>query len=225
MMSPPKVKVCGIMNSDDLALCLSMGADMVGFVSVYPKPVAWNLTFAQTEALLELEREYSQLVDQDVASCLLTGGSPEEIIDRAKRLHPGYVQLCCGETVPEVAQIAESLLCEQIGVIAKVDSENFEQQVPLLCETKIEYLLLDPRNPADPGRGGEANAELYCTIRDLSTKPVILAGGITGENIDALLEQTQAGVVDVLRGSETSPGHKDTELLRGILRCKSRRLT
>jgi phosphoribosylanthranilate isomerase len=117
--------------------------------------------------------------------------------------------------------MAHDLLSEGIGTIAAIypDDTDLEQRVSLLCQSEVSYLLLDPRTP-DTLQGGQARAELFCNIQAISSKPVILAGGITRENIISLLELTHAGIVDVMTGSETSPGHKDTEKLIGILQCK-----
>jgi phosphoribosylanthranilate isomerase len=45
----------------------------------------------------------------------------------------------------------------------------------------------------------------------------MLAGGLTPDNVGAAIAQTGARQVDVSSGVESSPGHKDAELMRAFV--------
>ena len=52
-----------------------------------------------------------------------------------------------------------------------------------------------------------------------SPKPIILAGGLTAENVRAAIEQVQPYAVDVSGGVEQSKGIKSAEKVRVFIRA------
>jgi phosphoribosylanthranilate isomerase len=63
------------------------------------------------------------------------------------------------------------------------------------------------------GTGEKFNWELACEAKELG-RPVILAGGLSPENIADALQQVWPFGVDVSSGVETAPGQKDAALVR-----------
>jgi phosphoribosylanthranilate isomerase len=59
-------------------------------------------------------------------------------------------------------------------------------------------------------------------IIGLSSKPVIIAGGINAENVAAIIRQTGARCIDVMTGVERRPGVKDKNLLIRLLEASRR---
>lgn len=72
-----------------------------------------------------------------------------------------------------------------------------------------------------PSNASAIGAELdlkFCTqMINLSTKPVIIAGGINAGNVGNILMRTGADFIDVMTGVENSPGEKDAESLSRLL--------
>jgi len=219
------LKICGLKSARDVKICARPGVDILGFVTEYPLPVPWNLRRTEAAALLPL-------VFPPQKTCIVTGGTPEEVVELVQSLRPNLVQLHFKETLAETKKIVLALTPLGVGVIKTVPpsaEERIEQfgtsdpgQIArLLCEAGIAAILLDSRAPvnaAGQGReGGTKLAELYKPANAASVKPVILAGGINAGNAGAMLAQSGASHLDVMTGVERAPGVKDAQKLAGLL--------
>ena len=217
-----KVKICGLKNENDVKLCMRLGVDILGFVTDYPLPVPWNLTRDETSLLLKP-------IPHSYKTSIITGGTPEKVIKLACELRPSFVQLHYKETLEDTIIICDALKELGIGVIktippvkedriAQFGSTNIETIVKELCKTNIFALLADSRVPANSSKKGtELNLEFCSQIITLSTKPVIIAGGITADNVGDIVLKTNAEFIDIMTGVETKPGVKDPQLLTRLL--------
>lgn len=80
-----------------------------------------------------------------------------------------------------------------------------------------DQLLLDAR-PDGGLPGGNGNAFDWNLIRDRRwTRPWMLAGGLTPENVGEAIARTGATQVDVSSGVERQPGFKDPALVRAFI--------
>jgi len=208
------IKICGLMRAEDVTLCAGLSADILGFVTEYPAPVPWNLTSDEAAALLAD-------APSTCKTCLVTGGSAQKVVALAAALQPDYIQLHYHETPSQTAEIACELRALGIGVIRAVfpDAQDLERDLEELCASDIRALLADPRVPTDAARGGLADIMFFERVRGLSNKPVILAGGLTPDNVDDLLQKTGAQHIDVMTGVERSPGIKDAAMVETLIRA------
>ncbi len=221
-MAGIKVKICGLTNEEDVKMCRKLGVDILGFVTEYPLPVPWNLSCDETRALL-------RLVQLPHLSCLVTGGSPDKVIQLAADLRPSLVQLHYQETLEETRIIAAALRELNIGVIKTVPpllsdrilqfgTADLETIVEKLCSTSVYGLLADTRSPANASEHSTALDLGFCSqIISRSSKPVIIAGGINAENVCGLVTRTKTGFIDVMTGVERNPGKKDEAKLCQLL--------
>jgi phosphoribosylanthranilate isomerase len=84
--------------------------------------------------------------------------------------------------------------------------------------TTGEFLLLDAFHPAQHGGSGQpVDWDLAAEIVLSSPIPVILAGGLTPENVTEAIRRVQPAGVDVSSGIEKAPGIKDSERLRSFI--------
>ncbi|OPZ75327.1 MAG: N-(5'-phosphoribosyl)anthranilate isomerase [Firmicutes bacterium ADurb.Bin456] len=223
-MGGVKVKICGLKREDDVRLCMKPGVDILGLVVEYPLPVPWNLGRAAALQLLSLIRPPWE-------SCIVTGGSPDKVIELAVRLRPSMVQLHYKETLGETIIISESLRKLNIGVIKTIPlvredcicqfgTADIEAIIGELCRTNVFGLLVDSRGPSNaPANGTALDPEFCARVINLSSKPVIIAGGINAGNVSKILRQTGAGFIDVMTGVESSPGKKEARSLSGLLKA------
>ncbi len=221
-MSSIKVKICGLKREKDVQLCMKLGVDILGFVTEYPMPVPWNLS--RTEALPLLN-----IVQSPHGSCIVTGGAPEKVIELAADLRPSMVQLHYKETLEETIIISEALQKLNIDVIKTVPpvmedrisqfgTADIETIIEELCRTGVYGLLADSRVPSNASANGTKLDLKFCSqIMNLSSKPVVIAGGINADNVCNILMQTGADFIDVMTGVENSPGEKDAESLSRLL--------
>lgn len=222
-MKQPILKICGLMRAQDVALCIALGVDILGFVTEYPLPVPWNLTRQEARAQMAEVRFRAK-------TCIVTGGQVDTIVALALELQPDYVQLHFHETLEDTRQIVKALAPHSIGVIKTIPASSGERLAqfgdarPEQCAAMLEHagvtaVLVDSRAPGNAGESGRpADLELYHRVRSAVATPVVLAGGITPENGEALLQHTQSQWIDVMTGVESSPGCKDARRLQALVR-------
>ncbi len=208
-----KLKICGLMNETDIRICASFGADILGFVVNYPVPVPWNITE-------ERARELIACAPNVAGSCIVTGGRKEDILSLAASLKPDYIQLHYRETLEETRYLAEALLHFGIKTIKSVpvkedgscempEFASVAEAVAALSNTGVAAILIDSRCAASPALSSREPDIDFCRyIVSISEKPVILAGGITGDNIGRILKEAAPYGVDILTGTEDAPGLK-----------------
>lgn len=218
------VKICGITNETDIRICSRLGARALGLVVEYPLPVPWNLTVQRAEAL-------RRSIPSGISACMVAGGRPDDIIANARRVRPAFVQLHFEETLEETTYIAKALAAERIGVIKALragpdgrllfEIEDPAQAARLLAQTGVAALLVDSGMANRPGGSGvAANPTVYRAIAAASSLPVVLAGGLTAQNLHITVPRDLPPcAVDVLSGVEAEPGKKDQEKVRAFLRA------
>ena len=217
-----RVKICGVMNPQDIAVCIQAGADMIGFVVDYPVVVPWNLSVSAAKELI-------RQVPPFVSSCMVTGGSVSKVLELAYETRPHTVQLHYRETLREVQEIS-SLLQEQ-GIktlkALRISAEgicDFEISDPAaaareLSQTGVAALVVDAHTSTMPGGTGvRVDAAIFQAVKQASLVPVVLAGGLTPENVRSVIEQTNPYAIDVLTGVEARTGYKDREKVRRLIK-------
>ena len=102
----------------------------------------------------------------------------------------------------EVKMISGNTACVPVLFTNKGIHTSFELK-------EIGIFALDPDEGEICLLYTSTDLSFYLKVRDLSTKPVILAGGITPENVFKILERTNAGYIDIMTGIEEVPGVKD----------------
>ena len=202
-----KIKICGLMREQDMQWCEESGVDVLGFVVEYPRDVPWNLTREQAKILIAAAK---------CPTCIVTGGTPERVVALAGELMPDMVQLHYKETVAQTAEIAETLKKSGVRTIKAVHDETEIQE---LCETGIAAILVDSRTSENASQNDlMIDFGLFNRIKAKSTKPLIIAGGITLDNVCDIVSRTGADWIDVMTGVERSPGFKDKTKIEALLR-------
>jgi len=205
-----KIKICGLMRECDVRWCEELGVDVLGFVVEYPRDVPWNLTRQQAKELIAAAKR---------PTCIVTGGTPESIIVLVRELQPGMVQLHHKETVVQTAEIAWELKKFGIKTIKAVhDNAEIEE----LCATETDAILVDSRTAENAAKNSLAiDTGLFQRIKAKATKPLIIGGGITPENVCDIISRTGADWIDVMTGVEQSPGIKDKRKIETLIhRCR-----
>ena len=208
-----RVKICGLMNWEDVNLCVQAGVHMLGFVVDYPISVPWNLTTAKAKELIHQAPPF-------VSTCVVTGGPVEKVLDIVNETCPNVVQLHYKETLQEVKELAYQLQLRGIKTIKtlRIDGNgncDFEITNPImasreLAKTGVSAILVDSYTTYRPGGTGiTVDLSTFGTIQLESSLPVILAGGLNPTNILTLIQETHPYAVDVLTGVEERLGHKD----------------
>ena len=213
-MLQPVWKVCGNTSIQDVTICSNFGVDVLGFVTEYPVKVPWNLS--ANEALKLIKH-----MPYNVKSCVVTGGSVEKVYSLAVNLKTDFIQLHYNETLEETSALSHMLADQGIKVIKTIPLVPERRRSQLgteeLCEcvkrlelSGVYAILVDARSPENASREGRAvDLKLFAEIKNYSSIPVILAGGLTADNLRGTLDIAQPKWIDVMTGVECSPGKKD----------------
>lgn len=197
-----KVKICGITNIKDALFCCQAGADALGFV-LAPEAKRRN-RYIEVEDAREIIAQLPPFVST-VAVCV------NEPIDKLANYLTcfDYVQLH-GEELPQDVPLA--------SVSIKAFRVGPELTLSTLRGYDTRAWLLDAFS--GEARGGTGNTCDWSFAREavgLGERPVILAGGLTPENVAEAVREVRPYGVDTSGGVEREPGKKDHERVRRFI--------
>ena len=191
------VKICGTTSEDDALLAVAMGADMVGFVFA-PSP----RQIARQKAADIVKR----LPPEIVAIGVFRDEAPQRVVDMAVRSGMGGVQLHGHETAEETRWIRQ-----RVPFVIKAFTAG-DDRIVLAADYGADVILLDgPR----PGSGRLFDWAL--TSRLPHSQALMIAGGLTPDNVADVVEATSPWGVDVVSGVERAQGVKDATRLRTFI--------
>ncbi len=184
------VKICGITNEDDALLSVAMGADAVGFnfVQGSKRQIAAQVAYDITR----------RLPPEILTVGIFRNEHPSRVVDVAHRAGLKAVQLHGRETAADTREVAKTFR----WVIKVFDARD--PNLPRAAEYGTDMVMIDG---PEPGSGKVFDWSLAGDAPD--SMKLILAGGLTPENVGAAITEVQPWGVDVASGVEKSPGRKD----------------
>ena len=219
------LKVCGLTDTEGIALFDKYAVDIRGFVVEYPEDVPWNMTLEKARPLIDAARHSGE-------TAVVTGGGKKKILAVADALHPDYIQIHHRETLQESAETASELKKMNIRAIRSIPNgaaareKMFGTADPLeilrrIDETDLYAALFDSRDADNASAGGSridsgVGGDISGAIQS-AKKPVMIGGGITYQNAADIIERFRPDYIDVMTGVELSPGKKSEELLRKLV--------
>ncbi len=208
-----KVKICGITNSDDARAAIEAGANLLGF-NFYAKSPRYIAP--------EKAREIVAQIRSDGQSPLLVGvfvNAPlEEVRSILEIARIDLAQLHGDEPVRVLEQLngrAFKALRPTSETEAEIDAEWFAPYGP-----NAPVLLIDAYRRDQYGGTGHT-ADWSIATKLAQQYPILLAGGLTPENVAEAIRQVRPWGVDVASGVEVSPGKKDAGKMKLFVeRCQ-----
>ena len=182
------MKVCGVTTVGDALMAADCGADAIGVVLESPSPRS-----VSPERAAAIFAAVGPLVVTVAVTATTTTAGIEEIL----RLRPGAVQ------VPAACEVPPGAGVRVIRSVAPGDP------VPENCDA----VVVD----GSRGTGLEFDADYAGWVTEQSAVPVILAGGLTPENVRDAIDALRPYGVDVASGVESRPGVKDPRRVRAFL--------
>lgn len=193
-----KVKICGITNKEDALLACALGTSALGFI-FYKKSPRYVSPFKVQKIIQELPPfilPVGVFVNQKVG----------EMMDIADFCGIRTVQLH-GDEEPEICRRMKKY---QIIKAFRV-KEGFDFNQP--NEYRVSGYLFDTFKEDKFGGSGETFN--WNSIKHKKfNRPMILAGGLTPQNLQQALGTIEPYAVDVSSGVEESPGKKDKAKLK-----------
>ena len=191
------VKICGTTSEDDALLAVAMGADAIGFVfAPSPRQVAPGVV---ADIVKRLPPEILTVgVFRDAA--------PEQVVDTINRTRLKAAQLHGAETPAMTEWIRERV---PMVIKAFVAGSRLSE---VAHQHRADAILID--SPA-PGTGQVFDWKLAEGAPDGAK--LIVAGGLTSDNVADAIAAVHPWGVDVVTGVESQPGRKDPRKLRAFI--------
>jgi len=188
-----KVKICGITNPDDAFAAVRFGADALGFVFFPGSPR--YIAFPDAAAII---RELPPFVP---AVGVFVNEHEQRIEEIIQQTRIDIVQLHGNES-PEMCSLSRR-------VIKAIRVKSLKSLDPLIhFQNRVSAFLLDTFTPDIFGGSGQIfNWDIAVEAKQFGR--IILAGGLSPENIDAAVKRVQPYAVDVSSGVEAEKGRKD----------------
>ena len=199
-----RVKICGITRREDAHFAVDAGADAIGLVFYKKSP-----RFVSNAQAAEI----SQIIPAFVTRVALFKDADQPFIQSVlQQVEIDLIQFHGSET----ADFCEQFKLPYIKALGMKDSacdaEYLESSVTAYAAAKA--LLLDGHAPGEAGGTGDTFD--WTTVADIA-KPIILAGGLTPDNVAQAIEIVRPFAVDVSSGVESAPGIKDKEKITAFM--------
>jgi len=233
------VKICGMTNLEDALVAVEAGADAVGFVFYEKSPRC---------VTVEVVREIVGKLPDEVEKIGVFVGAEEDPIDVLRQTgltgtqcyisaegvagsnasHKATGRDCLPPHFRNLMAFPMSLFGEDVSEVERVLTGFAEsrKRVPegvSIPDGFLDTFLLDSGNLRQPGGTGHTfdwkKARGLAEGMRKNGLKLVVAGGLTPENVSEAIEILQPWGVDVVSGVEVRPGKKDPEKVRAFVKA------
>lgn len=191
------IKICGTTNEEDALLAVAMGADAIGFIfAPSPRQVA-------APAVRDIVR---RLPPEVVTVGVFRNQSPEQVVKVVNGIGLKAAQLHGRESTDGVRFVVE-----RVPMVIKAFVAG-DPAIPTAKEYGAQIVMIDAPSP---GSGQVFDWRLADGVPPGAR--LLMAGGLTPENVGDAIAQVKPWGVDVVTGVESEPGHKDPVKLRAFV--------
>jgi phosphoribosylanthranilate isomerase len=187
------VKICGITNAADADAAVAAGAAMLGF-NFYPRS----------------PRYVDPEIVRSIVETLPPNVTPVGVFVDEPAARAGAIAAVAGVRVLQFHGNEDQAYCDQFNCpIIKAVRVRDMLSVEAALRYRVNYLLVDAYVEGKMGGTGQSIAPAL--LEGVRRDNLILAGGLTPENVAAAVRLIRPYAVDVASGVEREPGRKDHE--------------
>ncbi len=199
-----RVKVCGITSVADALMVSAAGADALGLV-FYPKSKR-NIGIEQAAEICKVVPPFVTTVG------LFLDAEASFVREVLASMSLSLLQFHGSESPSYCAQFKHPYLkaVGMQGIAASGGFEAYADQYP-----EAQGFLVDSHAPGAAGGTGETFD--WTRVPQNYPKPIILAGGLSPENVAEAVRISRVYAVDVSSGVEISPGIKDAAKVQAFI--------
>ena len=202
-----RAKICGVTDHTDLRAVERAGADAVGVIADVSVATPRAVSTSTADDLFDAAPPF-------LTTTLVTmADSVEKAVGSADAVDPDVLQLHTDLPPEALRSIGESIAGKLVAVVDAADPDRARA-----VAAAADAILVDSIDESGAGGTGEthdwdATADVVSTL----DVPVILAGGLTPDNVAAAVETVRPFAVDVATGVERAGGQKDHDAVRSFV--------
>ena len=190
-----RIKICGITSVEDALAAAQLGADAIGLVFYPPSP-----RYVEVEQAAEIAAALPPFV---TTVGLFVNADEQTISEVVSRVRIDLIQFH-GNECQDYCGLHQRPYLKAVRMSDEVD---LDKQMTDYAQARA--LLLDTYKAGVPGGTGEQFN--WDRVPAHLADKIILAGGLTPENVKDAIAQVHPYAVDVSGGVESAPGKKDKE--------------
>ena len=198
-----KIKICGIKTVKDALAAMEAGADLIGF-NFYSKSPRY-IDVGICRDIMSVMRKHGHVTYVGV----FVNTSVEEIYATIETCGLSLAQLH-GDETPEMLNALKGKAFKAFrGIPSDITGYERNDAPALLIDAAVKGIY-----------GGSGVTADWSAAAELAKKyPLLLAGGLTPENVADAVRQVQPGGVDVASGVESAPGEKDAAKMSAFVKA------
>ena len=201
-----KIKICGIKTLDDALAAINLGADMIGF-NFHPK----SPRFIEKQACADITSFLKERYPHIKLVGVFVNSSVEEMKEILDVCLLDLAQLHGDETVDFMVSLQETSFKAFRGIPDAKQLKDFarDDAPAFLVDASVKGLY-----------GGSGVTADWDGAAELAKKyPLLLAGGLTPENVGEAVGRVQPWGVDVASGVESASGKKDAAKMSAFIKA------
>lgn len=198
-----QVKICGIKNLNDALAAMDAGADMIGF-NFYSKSPR-HIEADRSRDIMSVMRRYG-----DITYVGVFVNSPMEVIRATMETCGLDLAQLHGDETPEMLNELDGKAFKAFrGIPESVDGFARSKPPAFLIDASVKGVY-----------GGSGVTADWAGAAELAKKyPLLLAGGLTPENVAEAVSRVKPWGVDVASGVESGPGEKDAGRMKAFVQA------
>jgi phosphoribosylanthranilate isomerase len=211
------VKICGITNWDDALAAVVAGADYLGFI-FYER----SKRFVAAETVRGIVTRLRTRPDCPQLVGVFVNDSAETMAHILDTCDLDLAQLS-GTEVPKLASDPDSPIYGRSykairpSSVLEAEADGNWFRAFSATNKKMPSILVDAYHPTEYGGTGQTGDWAIAAQLRRKHPKLMLAGGLTPDNVAAAIAQVNPFAVDVASGTEASPGKKDHEKVRQFI--------
>lgn len=208
----PMIQIAGIRDTAEADMLMGSGVTDLGF-PLGPGVRSPDTTVSAAASIVAHVGTRARCILITYLSCA------QQILSLCERLQVGGVQIHGEISLAELSQLKRSPLGLFVIKSLVVNGQNLELLTAQVaeCTPFVDAFLTDTFDPVTQARGATGKTHDWSVSRrlvELSTKPIVLAGGLTAANVAEAIRRVQPAGVDAHTGVERPDGSKDPEAVR-----------
>jgi phosphoribosylanthranilate isomerase len=198
---PTRIKICGITRRDDALQAAAAGAHAIGLMFYRKSP-----RYLAVDQAVLIRRALPPFI---AAVAVFMDAEADEVRAVAQQLRPDLLQFHGREPAD---------FCAAFGLpyLKTIPMSGLEPAAYAAQYPSAAGFLLDSHGPGEAGGSGRAFD--WSRVPAGLSAPLILAGGLTPDNVAEAVRRVRPYAVDVSSGVESSPGIKDAGLMQAFVK-------